>query len=193
MCFRRLMGIGFLFAMMMVPSTARADGLIIPFFGVNFGGDSGENLSTASDAERWDWGVSFAWMSGGVIGLEGDFGYTPDYFGKTDVGGSKALSLTGNVLVGVPFGGQKGFGVRPYGVAGAGLIHTNSDAFQGVVGLDNSEAVWDAGGGVLIFFGPVGIRGDVRYFRSFTELDLGVLNQRHVNYTRGSAGFIFRF
>src|SRR5262245_47806472 len=131
MRFRRLLGIGFVFALMMTPSPAHADGLIIPFFGVNFGGDAGESLGAATDAKRWNWGASFAWMSGGVIGLEGDFGYSPDFFGKTDIGGSKALTLTGNVLLGVPFGGQHGFGVRPYGVVGVGLINTDSDAFQG--------------------------------------------------------------
>ncbi len=51
--------------------------MIIPFAGVNFGGDSGKALEDAFDASRFNWGVSFAYMGGGVLGLEADFGYTP--------------------------------------------------------------------------------------------------------------------
>jgi opacity protein-like surface antigen len=192
---RRMVGIGLgLVLIVMAPSTARADGLIIPFFGVNFGGDSGQSLGDASDADRFDWGVSFAWMGGGVFGFEGDFGYSPDFFGKTDIGGSKALTVTGNVLLGIPFGGQRGFGVRPYGVVGLGLIKSDVDAFEGLVGLDNSQAVWDVGGGVMIFFAShVGVRGEVRYFRSFSDVDFGIFNAEKVDYARGSAGLILRF
>ena len=78
--------------------------------GVNFGGDAGQTFGDGADAKRFDWGVSFAWMGGGVFGFEGDIGYSPDFYGKTDVGGSSVLSLMGNVLVGVPFGGQQGSG-----------------------------------------------------------------------------------
>src|SRR5262245_19330097 len=138
---RRIIGMGVMFALSMAPSVARADGLIVPFFGVNFGGDSGQSLGTATNADRFNWGVSFAWMGGGVFGFEGDFGYSPDFFGKTDLGGSKAVTVTGNVLLGVPFGGQKGFGIRPYGVIGVGLLHTDVEGFQGLARLRENEAV----------------------------------------------------
>ena len=81
--------------------TARADGLIIPFIGVNFGGDSGAEFGDAADASRFNWGASFAWMGGGVFGFEGDFGYSPDFFGKTDLGGSSVFTATGNLLLGI--------------------------------------------------------------------------------------------
>ena len=41
MCFRRTLAIG-LFLMALTPAAARADGLITPFAGVNFGGNAGE-------------------------------------------------------------------------------------------------------------------------------------------------------
>lgn len=191
--FRRALGIGILLVGL-APSAARADGLITPFFGVNFGGDSGQGLGDATDADRFNWGVSFAWMGGGIFGFEGDFGYSPDFFGKSDIGGSNALTLTGNLLLGIPFGGQQGFGIRPYGLIGAGLIRSNVEAFEGLIGLDNSEAVWDIGGGVMIFFAShVGIRGEVRYFRSFSALDFGILDSENVDFARGSVGLILRF
>src|SRR5512134_4082033 len=99
MLIRRTVAIGFAL-MLLTPAGARADGLIVPFAGVNFGGDAGETFGDAVDASRFDWGASFAWMGGGVFGLEADLGYSPDFYGKNDVGGSSVLSLMGNVLLG---------------------------------------------------------------------------------------------
>ena len=109
MCFRRTLAIGF-FLMALTPAAARADGFIVPFAGVNFGGNAGESLGEGADAKRLDWGVSLAWMGGGVFGFEGDIGYSPDFYGKSDLGGSSVLSLMGNVLLGVPLADNKGSG-----------------------------------------------------------------------------------
>src|SRR4029453_14270036 len=89
---------------------ARADVLFIPFFGVNFGGDSGKEFSEAFDTSQYNFGASIAFMGGGVFGFEGDFGYSPDFYGKTEIGGSNAFTATGNLVLGSPFGGAKGVG-----------------------------------------------------------------------------------
>jgi len=196
MLFRRTLAIGF-FLMTLTPAVARADGLIVPFFGVNFGGDAGETLGNGADAKRYDWGVSFAWMGGGVFGLEADVGYSPDFYGKRDVGSNNVLSLMGNLLLGVPFGGQKGFGIRPYGLVGAGVLRSDLESFDELIGFDNTEVAWNFGGGVMIFFGShVGIRGDIRYFRTFGDVNFGPIkvgDADAVDYTRGSGGLVFRF
>ena len=183
--------------MALTPAAARADGLIVPFAGVNFGGNAGESLGDGADAKRFDWGASFAWMGGGVFGFEGDIGYSPDFYGKNDVGGSSVLSLMGNVLVGVPFGGQQGFGIRPYGLVGIGVLRSDLESFDDLVGFDNTEVAWNFGGGVMIFFGAhVGIRGDVRYFRTFGDVDFGPIeigDTDAVDYSRGSIGLVLRF
>jgi len=183
------------------PAAARADGLFIPFIGWNFGGDAGGEFSDAVDASRLNWGASLAWMGGGVIGVEGDFGYSPDFFGKTDLGGSNVFTGFGNVMLGIPFGGQKGFGVRPYGVVGIGVIHAEGQAFETAgVDLNENKVGWDFGGGVLMFFtSHVGIRGDLRYFRTFEALDfldLEIETQNgpgDLDFTRGSVGFVVRW
>jgi len=176
------------------PAAARADGMIIPFIGVNFGGNSGQPLTNAIDAKRLDWGVTFAYMGAGVLGLEADIAHSPDFYGKTDVGGSSVLTATGNLLVGVPIGGQRGVGFRPYALAGLGVIRSKVDAFTDVLSLDNSKAAWDFGGGAMFFFGDnVGIRGDVRYFRTFGAADLIGLGNDHLDFGRASAGLILRF
>ena len=188
-----------LVAITFAPVSARADILFIPFFGVNFGGDSGKEITDAFDSNQFNYGASLAFMGGGIFGFEGDFGYSPDFYGKTDVGGSSALSLMGNVLIGVPFGGQEGFGVRPFGLIGIGMIRSDLESFDDLVGFDNTEVAWDFGGGVLVFFtSHVGLRGDIRYFRSFNAPDFGLdfidtEDSDAIDYSRASLGLVFRY
>ncbi len=187
-----------LVAITLAPVPARADVMFIPFFGVNFGGDSGKEFSEAFDTSQYNFGASLAFMGAGVFGVEADFGFSPDFYGKTEIGGSNAFTATGNLIIGIPFGGQKGFGVRPYGLVGAGLLTSKSDFGAGVAEIDENNVTWSAGGGVLIFFGTrAGIRGDVRYFRTFDDLEILGLpiaqSPGKVDFTRGSLGFVLRF
>ena len=183
---------------LLTPAVARAEGLIIPFFGVNFGGDSGKDFGDAIDSNRFNWGVSIAFMGAGVIGVEADISYSPDFYGKSDIGGSSNLSFMGNMILGVPFGGQRGFGVRPYAVGGIGMIRSEVDAFGDPFKVKENQFGWDFGGGVMVFFGShAGIRGELRYFRTFDALEiLGVSladEPGDLDFTRGSIGFVFRF
>jgi hypothetical protein len=187
-----------LVAITFAPVPARADGMLIPFFGVNFGGDSGKKFSEGFDTSQYNWGVSIAFMGGGVFGVEGDFGFSPDFYGKTDLGGSNAFTATGNLLVGIPFGGQQGFGIRPYGLVGAGLLRSTSDFGTDVADIDENNVTWSAGGGVLLFFGTkAGLRFDVRYFKTIDDLEIVGIpiaqSPGKVDFTRGSLGFVFRF
>jgi hypothetical protein len=185
-------------ALTLAPAPARADVLFTPFFGVNFGGDSGKEFSEAFDTSQYNWGASIAFMGGGIFGFEGDFGFSPDFYGKTEVGGSNAFTATGNLILGIPLGGQQGFGVRPYGLVGAGLLKSASDFGTAIADIDESSMTWSAGGGVLVFFGSsAGIRFDVRYFRTFDDLEILGLpiaqSPGKVDFTRGSLGFVLRF
>ena len=180
----------------LAPAPARADGFFIPFLGVNFGGDSGKEFSEAFETNQFNWGASLGWMGGGVFGFEGDFGYSPDFYGKTDAGGSGAFTATANVLLGLPFGGQQGFGVRPYGLVGVGLLSSTSDF--GTPEIDENNVTWSAGGGLMLFFGTrAGLRFDVRYFRTFDDLEiLGIpiaQSPGKVDFTRGSLGLVLKF
>ena len=187
-----------LVAIMLAPVPARADVLFVPFFGVNLGGDSGKEFSEAFDSNQFNYGASITFMGGGIFGVEGDFGFSPDFYGKTDVGGSSAITATGNLVLGIPFGGQQGFGVRPYGLVGAGLLKSESDFGAGVAEIDENSVTWSAGGGILLFFGTkAGLRFDVRYFRTFDDLEiLGIpiaQSPGKVDFTRTSLGFVLRF
>lgn len=183
---------------MAAPAAALADGLFVPFIGVNFGGKSGSELSAAIDAERLDWGASLAYMGGGVLGLEADIANSPDFFGKSDLGGSSVLTATGNLLLGIPIGGQQGVGFRPYALVGLGVIRSRVDTFGDALRRDESSLAWDFGGGAMFFFGTnVGLRAELRYFRTFGDLDFDLIGlfdrPRNLDFARASTGLILRF
>jgi opacity protein-like surface antigen len=133
-----------------------------------------------------------------VFGIESDFAYSPDFYGKTDVGNSSLFTFTGNLLIGIPLGGQHGFGVRPYGVFGLGLMRSNADFGTSLADFNQNNFSWSSGGGIMVFFGDrFGVRGDFRYFRTFDDIEiLGVSvidSPGKVDFTRTSLGFIVRF
>ena len=189
------------------PATASADWLFTPFIGMNWGGSAGL-LSTAGDFEddfekKANFGASLAWMGAGAVGFEVDFGYSPNFFEDTTgdrnfaFGDSNVTTLMANVVVGAPFGGQSGMGLRPYASGGLGLIKSHLDDADDLFDVDSTDWGFNVGGGVAGFFSDnVGLRGDIRYFRSLQdnepddEFDVALSDFR---FWRGSVGVTFRF
>jgi|SoiMethySBSTD1v2_1073268.scaffolds.fasta_scaffold616876_1 opacity protein-like surface antigen len=185
------------------PSRASADWLFTPFIGSNFGGSAniggaGEDFSDEFE-RKLNYGASLAWMGGGIMGFEVDFGYSPNFFQVSPdngsfnlVGDGNVTTLMANVVVGAPIGG-----VRPYASGGLGLIKSKVDDVGQFFGeISNNDLGFDIGGGVIGFFSDnVGVRGDIRYFRSLhdsdpngIDLDLG-----NFDFWRGTVGVTFRF
>ena len=78
------------------------------------------------DNGRGGFGVNAGGMGAGIIGGEVGFGFNPSFFGsKSDFGSNNVIDLMGNVIVGIPVGGTRGGGFRPYVTGGLGL---DSDA-----------------------------------------------------------------
>ena len=195
------------------PRAASADWTLTPFVGWNFGGSadvSGNGgVSTSNRFEhKVNYGVSAAAMGKGRISREIGFGYSPNFFANTVGQGfqfssdNNDMTLTGNVIVGIPAGGH-GAQVRPYAVGGVGLIRQRVGAGPGASGNlfevnSKNDFGYDLGAGVMGFFTQnVGLRGDVRYFRSFQ----GSSNPDSVtglalsgfHFWRGSVGVAFKF
>jgi hypothetical protein len=148
-------------ALVWTPVQAKADGFFSPWAGTQFG----SNINNG----RAGVGVSAGGMGAGVIGGEFDFGFSPSFFGtKTDFGNNTLLDVMGNLIVGVPIGGQYGAGVRPYLVGGVGLVRTQIDGGQVFhPATSNNEFGSDLGGGVMGYFNDhAGLRGDLRYIRT---------------------------
>ena len=145
---------------------------------------------------------AFGWTAGGmragIIGGEVDFGFSPNFFDEPV--DNSALTVMGNLIIGIPVGGTTGGGLRPYVTGGAGLIRTQIDT---PTEETTPATPWDSmlGGGVMGFFSDhFGVRGDLRYFRNLTKgtnpgdlgpvdfgFDLGSLD-----FWRASIGIVIR-
>jgi opacity protein-like surface antigen len=172
-------------------NAASAQGFISPLIGFDFGGDSGcPEISTCED-KNLNIGVGVGSL-GNVIGSELEFGYARDFFGEIPNVSSSVLTLMGNVMLAPRFGPA-----QPYALVGLGLIKTNVDfSAAGLLETSNNHFGWDVGGGLMIFFSDnVGIRGDLRYFHAFQDLEvLGIgLGSTKLDFGRAGAGVIFRF
>ena len=162
-------------ALMLVPSTARAEWLLTPQVGGVWNGPGRDGFV---------WGASVAWASVSTIfGAEADFGFKSNNLFSSDEADllgidrdfidSKVGTVMGNVLI-QPWGGSRTNMFRPYAVAGIGLIQLDFDTNDDLFSSDNGEFGWNAGGGAMGFVTDnVGFRGDIRFFRTFDEPTLG--------------------
>lgn len=192
------------------PRSASADWVLTPFVGWNFGGSadvSGNGGASTVNrfAHKANFGASAAYMGKGIVGGEVDFGYSPNFYANTTSTGfqfanssTNVTTLTGNVIIGIPIGSSYAQSVRPYAVAGVGLLRSRVGDAAGLFDVSSkNDFGFDLGGGLMGFVHKnVGLRGDVRYFRGFkgapsssaTGLALG-----NFQFWRASAGVTFKF
>ena len=185
------------------PARASADWLFTPFVGATFGGSAniggvGEDLDDEFE-RKLNYGATLAWMGGGAIGFELDFGYSPNFFEVSPddnnfnlSGDGNVTTLMANLVVGAPLGA-----VRPYASGGVGLVKTRvTDLDQFVGEIDSTDFGFNVGGGIMGFFNDnVGIRGDIRFFRSLRDADINGLDIElgGFKFWRGTLGVTFKF
>lgn len=144
------------------PAPASADGFISPWVGTNF--------VTQPDEGKGSFGITAGGMGGGVIGGEVDFGYSPNFFGEGAFGKTNLMNLMGNLVIGIPIGGQRGPGFRPYVTGGLGMLRSEIDGPFDDDGVSNADFAFNLGGGVMGYFNDhVGLRGDLRYMRTINS------------------------
>jgi hypothetical protein len=176
---------------------ARADGFVTPFYGYNFGGDS-SNCKTFSSCEekRSNFGVSIGKM-GAIFGFEEDISIAKDFFGKVPNVENSVFTLMSNLLIGVGAGP-----VQPYFLVGAGLIRPHSSFNLTNFDTQNNSLGYDMGAGVNGYFSRhVGVRGDVRRFHTFQDVDFPVLGNivsqifvtQKLDFWRASIGLSLRY
>lgn len=187
--------IGAALVVALAPASAQADWLFTPSIGTTFGADT-------NGREHFTFGTSLGWMGGGAFGWEADLAWTPEFFEGNDDdfdfdGGSNVVTAMGNVIIGVPIGGQRDGGFRPYLTAGIGMLQAEARSNDDLFRVDNSEFGFNAGVGALGFFSDhIGLRADLRYLRSFAdpeednEFDLDIGN---FDYWRATGGLTFRW
>jgi hypothetical protein len=170
---------------------ANAEGFISPFFGYNFGGDSGCPEISSCDNKTRNLGVSIGSM-GNVVGSEFELNFIDNFFGEGPNASSNVFSFMGNVM----FSPKVGV-IQPYVLTGLGIIKTHVElTTASLASTNNNLFAWDVGGGVIGFVTPhFGLRGDLRYFHSFQSLSIVGLNLQDskIDYGRLSGGVVFKF
>lgn len=188
------------------PAKASADWLLTPYIGGNWSSQVRftDNLGdfTEEFERRVTYGVSLGWMGAGIAGFEIDASYTPDFFettagSDTVLGESNVGMLMGNLVLGIPIGGQSGVGLRPYVAGGAGIIRSRISDPGDLFDVTSNDLAYNVGGGLTAFVTDnFGIRGDVRYFRGIQDnepdddFDFSLSDLR---FWRWTAGATFRF
>jgi hypothetical protein len=190
---RQVLTTGVLAAVLMFGAarTASAQSFISPFIGYNFGGDSGcPEISDCENKTR-NLGVSFGSI-GRVVGGEFEFSFIDNFFGETPGTSSHVLTFMGNFMLAPRLGV-----LQPYGVIGLGVIKTHAEvSLGGLLESDNNHFAWDIGGGFIGYFGEhVGVRGDLRYFHAFQDLEiLGLpIADTKLDFGRVYGGVVFKF
>lgn len=172
------------------PSPSAAQAYVNPFLGYNFSGDAGCPEIVGCEDKNLNWGFA-AGLVGKIVGAELELGFTNGFFGETATTKTDVTTIMGHFLLAPRFGP-----IQPYGLFGLGLIKSRVEETAGVDETQNDFG-YDVGGGVMIFFGKhFGIRGDIRYFRSFDALGfLGdeFQGDNKLDFGRFSGGAVFRF
>jgi hypothetical protein len=182
-------------ALVCAPTQARAEGYVSPWIGTNFSTTEGiRNCGLNDCGQGWSWGFDAGYMGAGVFGGEVDFGYSNNFFG--DVVDNKLLDFMGNVIVGIPIGGQHGAGFRPFVTGGLGVIHTSEDAIGTTPASSDNDFAYNLGGGFMGYFSNhVGLRGDIKYLRTInsnTNNDTFAIGVGNFHYWRAGIGIVLR-
>jgi opacity protein-like surface antigen len=185
----------------LAPAASAQDWFITPYVGGTFGGDA--TLGALHDVDdeierRVNVGATFGWQPN-VLGFEVDFGWSPNFFEDTagdrdfELGDSNVTTLMANLLIGAPAGSA----FHPYASGGFGLIRAFARAEALFADITDNDLGVNLGGGVNAMVSPrIGIRGDLRYFRSLQDEEPGEdfdLAFGDFDFWRVSAGVTFRW
>jgi hypothetical protein len=169
--------------LLVVPVNAGAEWQFKPFLGFTFEPSTtlendiehAAGLSLGPDAESQSSNVAFGAavaLVGDIFGVEGEWTQAPGFFQARDqalVASSSAQTFTGSLIVAVPRRIAQ-YSLRPYFVAGVGVMRLRSDGqppFSALIQIQETLAAIDLGGGATGFFNErIGVAWDLRYIRS---------------------------
>jgi hypothetical protein len=139
----------------------------------------GSNFGASADDASLDFGGQLAYMFKNAVGAE----FLADFAPKFKINNvllanePNVNSYMVNAIGALPIG-DEGF-LRPYVSGGVGAIQLRSDVLNvvavpasGFQTANQTRFGGNIGFGVMGFAGNVGVRGDVRYYKAFTNADL---------------------
>lgn len=156
-------------AVTLLPAVASAELQVKPFVGLSFAATTTlVDPNSGSDSRHLVVGASAVYL-GEMFGVEAEVSQISGFFqrgGRGLVVRSGVNTLTGSIIVALPRRVSE-YSLRPYAVAGYGLLHTRTDsAKQGLFDVTSNMGGLVFGGGATGFLtGRVGLGWDLRYFR----------------------------
>jgi hypothetical protein len=153
------------------PAAASAEWFVTPFVGIKFASSTSiVDLEQGASNPKMTLGVSATILSERILGLEGELGYSPRFFersGTSDlIARSNVTTLFGNVVFAVPRAITRD-SLRPYAVAGVGLVHVGINDAPGIFPVDTNLVGIGIGGGALgRLTNRTSLRFEVRHIRN---------------------------
>jgi hypothetical protein len=181
------------------PAPAAAEWHIKPFLGLTFAGDTTfVDLEQAAGERHQTYGVS-GLLLGEIFGAEVDFARASGFFEFGDrslVEDSSVTTLMGSVVVALPRRMVE-YSLRPYFVAGAGMMRVRIDEFLlDVFTVSDSQLAIAFGGGVTGFFSDrFGLSWDLRRFSRVPSGDALAISadSAELSFWRATMAFAFRY
>jgi hypothetical protein len=189
-----------LLAVLAAVPAAAGERQLRPFFGATFGGSTTYvDPETASGTWNPVIGISGVFL-GELFGAEVDMFDAPGFFETGDkelVRNSHVVGVTGNVIVAAPHRLTE-YSLRPYLVAGVGLMRLNATTTFGVFDLAATTPAVDIGAGAVAFVtNRVGVSWELRRFQSVganrVEPGLTTTGELHLSYWRATMAAVFRY
>ena len=177
-----------------------ADAQIRPYVGLTFAGDTtfAPNLVDAAGKVHATIGINAAWLRD-VIGIDVDVARTPGFFQTGNAGEliitSAVTTTTGNLVIAAPRRFTE-YVLRPYIVAGAGIIHIRAEDALQVFDVNEVRPTIDFGVGAVGFVTNfVGLVWEVRRFQSIgAEQQRGLsIGGERLSFWRATMGVAIRY
>lgn len=181
-----------LVACALVSTSARADTFLTPYLGSSFS----SNYGGIETPNKFVYGADLMWLGTSGVGFEIDLAYHPNFFEAGDRDELFDFGSDGNVvtLMGNLVFGYQGGGVQPYVTGGFGLMRTNIEAPLDLFEVNDNTFGVNAGGGLRLGARRFGIRGDLRYFRSLSDVSpIANIDLGNFTYWRGTVGLSLGF
>jgi Outer membrane protein beta-barrel domain len=187
--------------LLMSSPTHAADRQLRPFIGATFAGattvvDPGDGAKKPSITL----GGSAVFL-GEIFGAEVEVADMPGFFEGNDknlVTYSRVTTVTGNVVIAAPHKLTE-YALRPYVVAGAGLMRMRSTTLFDIFNLSTNVPAFDVGVGAVGFLtNKVGAAWELRRFQDIGsnishENGLSFGQEQHLSFWRATMAFVYRY
>jgi hypothetical protein len=187
-----------LFALLQ-PASASAEWLIWPYIGLKFAGSTTlPDLEQAADNTNLTIGGSITILGEGILGVEGDVGYSPRFFERETeqiiIASSSVSTVTGNVIVAVPRSVTRE-SLRPYALGGIGLMHVGIDDVLDFAPDRNFLCLSIGAGAIGAVSQRTSIRFELRHFRNLTTEDEESVSfgRTRLSFWRATVGVTLRY